>query len=161
AVWPAKNLTANACVLPQLFHSDDAGMLWKSIPWPIEIQPTCDPQFFLDEGRVYVSSDAALLPPHLLTPTQAAGHLITTDTHAILWRPVDSGQAGDTSFQLVGLRSGGRLLAESLVKDVGSNQLGMLWESTNFGATWKLRSLLPGNDPIVSVSSDPSASDHG
>jgi hypothetical protein len=161
AVWPEKNLTSNACVLPQLFHSDDAGTLWTPIPWPNEIQPTCDPQFFLEGGRVYVGSDTALLPPHLLTPTLAAGYLISTDTHAILWRTADSGQAGDTSFRLVGLRSGGSLLAESLVKDVGSNQLGLLWESTDFGATWKFRSLLPGSDPVVSVSSDPSATDHG
>ena len=161
AVWPAKNLTSNTCVLPKLFHSDDAGTLWNPIPWPTEIQPTCDLQFFLEGGRVYVESDTALLPPDLLSPTLAAGRLITTDTHTILWRPADAGQAGASSFQLVGLRSGGRLLAESLLGSVGGFQSGLLWESADFGANWTLSAPLPGSDPVVSVSSNPSATDHG
>ena len=74
----------------------------------------------------------------------------------------DAGQAGDTSFQLIALRPGGKLLAEALRADGNSGQeQGTLWESDDTGAHWSASVSLPGNAPQVSVSSDPQATDHG
>jgi hypothetical protein len=162
AVWPVNILSpANSCVLPQLFHSDDAGQTWRTIPWPSTIQPTCDPVFYLEAGRLYVQSSTPLLPKSMLAQSSAAGFLLTTDTGAILWRPADSGQANDTAFQLIGLRPAGRLLAESLQGSITSYQAGLLWESSDAGQHWQISAPLPGDAPVVSVSSDPQATDHG
>lgn len=161
AVWPAIEAPANTCLLPQLFHSDDAGEFWSAIPWPTQIQPTCDPQFFLEAGRLYVESGTPLLPPGLLALTSAAGFLLTTNTDAIFWRPADIGQANDTAFRLIALRANGKLLAESLQGTVKSYQSGLLWESTDAGEHWDVSAPLPGNAPLVSVSSNPAATDHG
>jgi hypothetical protein len=162
AVWPVDLLSpATFCVLPQLFYSDDAGQLWRLIPWPTIIQPTCDPIFYLEAGRLYVQSPTPLLPKAILAHSSAAGFLLTTDTTAVLWRPADSGQANNTAFQLIGLRPAGRLLAESLQGSTGSYQAGLLWESADAGQHWQISAPLPGNAPVVSVSSDPQATDHG
>jgi hypothetical protein len=162
AVWPVDILSPpNLCVLPQLFYSDDAGQLWRTIPWPSTIQPTCDPAFYLEAGRLYVQSPTPLLPKTILAQNSAAGFLLTTDTSAVLWRPADIGQANDTAFQLVGLRPAGRLLAESLQGSIAISQAGLLWESTDAGQHWHISAQLPGDAPVVSVSSDPQATDHG
>jgi hypothetical protein len=161
AVWPVDLLfPANSCVLPQLFHSDDAGQMWRMIPWPNTIRPTCDPVFYLEAGRLYVQSPTPLLPKSILAQSSAAGFLLTTDTAAIRWRPADSEQANDTAFQLIGLRPAGRLLAESL-QGIASYQAGLLWESADAGQHWQINAPLPGDAPVVSVSSDPQATDHG
>jgi hypothetical protein len=86
---------------------------------------------------------------------------LTTDTSTILWRPADNGQANDTAFLLIGLRPAGRLLAESLQGDIASSQAGYLWESADSGLHWQMSAPLPGDAPVVSVSSDPEATDHG
>jgi hypothetical protein len=117
--------------------------------------------FYLEDGRLYVQSTTPLLPKTLLAKTSAAGFLLTTDTRSILWRPADSGQANDTAFELIGLRRDGRLLAESLQGSIASYQAGLLWESADSGLHWQLSAPLPGNAPVVSVSSDPEATDHG
>jgi hypothetical protein len=161
AIWPLRGVSSGSCLLPQLFHSDDAGELWNAVPWPSEIQPACNPQFFLAGGRLYVESSTALLPPDVLSPISAAGFLITTDTRTVSWRPADPGQANDTSFQLVGLRPGGRLLAESMQGAPGTYQSGLLWESIDSGLLWDIAAPLPGEAPAVTVSSNPAATDHG
>jgi hypothetical protein len=162
AVWPVDFLSpANFCVLPQLFHSDDGGQFWTAIPWPSLIQPTCDPEFYLEAGRLYVQSTISLLPRSMLARSSAAGFLLTTDTSTVVWRPADNGQASDGGFQLIGLRPNGRLLAESLQGNVASNQAGLLWESVDSGQHWQISAPLPGDAPVVSVSSDPEATDHG
>jgi hypothetical protein len=162
AVWPVDLPSpANFCVLPQLFYSGDAGQVWRTIPWPSAIQPTCDPTFYLEAGRLYVQSPTPLLPKTILAQNSAAGFLLTTDTSAVVWRPADSGQANDTAFQLIGLRPAGRLLAESLQESVSGYQAGLLWKSTDAGQHWQISAALPGDAPVVSVSSDPQATDHG
>ena len=161
AVWPLKQTASSTCLLPQLYHSDDAGALWVALPWPLGIQPACSPQFFLAEGRLYVESSTVLLPSDVLLPTSAAGFLITTDTRSVSWEPADQGQANDSSFQLVGLRPGGRLLAESFHGLSGGYQSRLLWESSDSGQHWIICALLPGDAPTVTVSSNPAATDHG
>ncbi len=161
AVWPVTITTSSVCVLPQLFHSNNAGRMWSAIPWPADIQPTCNPEFFLEAGRIYVQSAMPLLPARDLQPTSAAGFLISTDATAVSWRVADSGQANDAAFLLIALRSSGRLLAESLVGGPKGSQSGLLWESMDYGQKWQLSATLPGDSPTVSVSSDPAATDHG
>jgi hypothetical protein len=162
AVWPTSLATpANSCLLPELFHSDDAGHSWRKIPWPATIQPTCDPVFYLEAGRLYVQSPTPLLPKSILAQSSAAGLLLTTDISTILWRSADNGQANDTAFRLIGLRPAGRLLAESLQGNGAIYQAGFLWESDDAGLHWRLSAPLPGDAPVVSVSSDPQATDHG
>ncbi|MGO8949188.1 MAG: hypothetical protein ACLQUY_16385 [Ktedonobacterales bacterium] len=161
AVWPAAPPTYNICLLPRLFHSDDSGQVWRAIPWPREVQQTCDPEFFLDASRLYVQSATPLLPASELLPSSASGFLLTTDTDVVSWRPADAGQANDSAFQLIALRPQGRLLAESLQGHAKCYQAGLLWQSVDSGQHWKVLAALPGNAPTVSVSSDPAATDHG
>ncbi len=161
AVWSVKQSSSSVCQLPQLFHSDDAGQFWSAVPWPGVIEPTCNPEFFLEAGRVYVQSATPLLPENQLSPDSAAGFLLTTNSDDVSWQVADSGQATDTAFHLVALRPNGRLLAESLAGSSKSYQSGLLWESEDYGRDWRLGALLPGNAPIVSVSSNPAATDHG
>jgi hypothetical protein len=150
------------CQLPDLYGSADRGSHWAAIPWPAAALVPCDVRFEMEGGRLYAQGDTPLLPPEAgpaESPRGAAGLLIVTADDGTTWSAADNGLAELTTFSLVALRPGGRLLAQG--DDSEARDPTTLWQSDDSGRHWTLLTTLPGTHPRVYASSNPQDTDNG
>ncbi|HEU0026047.1 MAG TPA: hypothetical protein VFQ25_02945 [Ktedonobacterales bacterium] len=155
-VWPGYT-TGGFCQTPRLFHSADGGATWTAVSWaaPSSLTP-CDTRFALDGGAIFAWSSLALVFNPL--PASATGRLIVTRDNGASWTAADAGLDDDSDLALVGFRAGGRILATT--PDVrGPPGASQLMESSDYGASWRELSDLPGAFPTVYVSTDPGLTD--
>lgn len=150
--------TDNACALPLLFLSRSAGAAWVRVPWPNEWITACNVSLFLADGHLYVTADDPLLIRNEYE-IGAPEHIMTTDDAGKTWQVADVGLPFGSKVSLVGLRPGGHMLAETT--DTSPAATGTLWESATNGAGWESLGQLPGAEPVVEVSSDPTMTANG
>lgn len=148
AVYARTGVNA-ACALPDLYFTGDGGATWQAAVWPDPNALACTPRVYLVDGRIYATTPAAQVS--LMTgATGAAGRLIVSTDQGRSWRVGDTGLGNASGIVLVGIRPGGRLLAETL--DARVPQIGTLWESRDDGGSWRSLGKLPGANPEVYVS---------
>lgn len=147
---------SDTCALPRVFATPNGGKSWRPLPWPDPAARACQLTLTLYAHRIYAQANARLLPAARL-PSNTAGNIITTFNEGRTWQPADVGLAAYPDLQLIAFRPD-QLLAQSR----GSQRMGqdVLWEASAAGTDWRSLGNLPGTDPQVLVSNDPSATQH-
>ncbi|MGH2515943.1 MAG: hypothetical protein ACRDHP_09845, partial [Ktedonobacterales bacterium] len=148
----------NPCALPSLFLSKTSGASWALVRWPNQWITACNVNFSLTDGHLYVSADDPLLIRNVYE-VGASERIMTTADAGKTWQVADVGLPFASSVDLVGLRPDGHVLAETT--DKSPSATGTLWESDTNGANWQSLGVLPGAEPVVAVSTNPTMTGNG
>lgn len=148
----------NQCGLPDLFLSTSSGASWMPIRWPNQWITACNVNLSLTDGHLYLSADDPLLIRNAFE-VGAPERIVTTADEGRTWQVADVGLPFASSINLVGLRPGGHVLVETTDKSQAAT--GTLWESDTNGASWHSLGELPGADPVVAVSTNPTVTGNG
>jgi hypothetical protein len=137
------------CVLPDVYVLH-LGETWQRIPLPAELTPECSVHLALAMSAVYLWADAPLVS----RGSPSDGLFAWSPDLGASWHTAPTGLGAYNTFTLLGVRAGGRLLAQATRAAPASGAV--LLESLDGGDTWAERGPLPGNQPIV-VPPGPSA----
>lgn len=147
-----------SCSLPHLYFTDDGGATWKPVYWPGLSQAVCSLHLELVAGHIYAASPGWQLARGGRTAS-ATVHLIISSNLGHSWQIGDAGLIGAADFQLVGIRQGGDLLAQT--SDQSQPSISTLWESHDDGTSWISLGRLPGANAQVYASQNPADTAHG
>lgn len=145
----ARTDSSGACGLPDVYFTGDGGATWQAAVWPDPNVLICSLHLDLVDGTIYATASGALMSL-ASRPSGSAGRLIVSADRGQTWWTGDAGMGATSDFTLVGIRPGGRLLAETF--DALRPEIGTLWESHDSGRSWRSRGELPGANPQVYVS---------
>lgn len=154
---PPQSLNTSRCEAPILYLSADHGASWRPIPWP-HIGDACNLSLALAGQRIYAWQNTPLLATSQALAS-GIGRMITTNDFGHSWQIGDNGLSESTSFDIIGVRPGGKLLAQTIVKQQLDQTV--LWQSLNAGASWQSFGPLPGSLAQAMVSDDPNETAHG
>lgn len=149
SVWNGTS-PADGCHLPSLFVSMDAGHSWNPTPWPASDLQVCSPHLMLVSGVLYAWADTPFIPP--ASPHSGGGRILSTSDLGAHWRVLDRRLDDWIHVELAGIRPGGRLLAQAT--SLAGTQT--LYASADGGVTWTEMGPLPGRNPAIHVSVNPS-----
>ncbi len=141
-----------ACSLPELYFTGDGGSTWQPVPWPDAHRHVCSVRVTLVDGRIYATSADSLLSSGGQA-SSATGRLIVSADRGRSWHAGDGSFGATASVALAGIRTGGRLLAET--HDPRKPGVSMLWESRDDGLAWQSLGVLPGANAQVYISQNP------
>ena len=151
-----------ACALPTLYVSTDGAASWRLVPWPDAKSTACNPTIALENGRIFAWADTSLLPVSQRS-SPLNGRIITSGDAGQTWRSADAGLDDTTHFAVVTMRAPApyqvALLAQADVSQPASASI--LLQSLDSGITWQRLGELPGAQPLVIASNNPTATQHG
>ncbi|HET9109489.1 MAG TPA: sialidase family protein [Ktedonobacterales bacterium] len=150
-----------SCIAPFLYLTTDSGASWKRIPWPLgPSDGACQFRTALQGGAIYIWSTQPLVrgvnpfvPP--------SGRVIVSRDSGQTWTLADNGLEDSNSYDIIGFRPGGHILALTADVRAAGGASSRLMASDDYGASWRSLGLLPGAFPEVVVSTDQSVTDHG
>lgn len=146
------------CSLPDLYFTGDGGATWTPVHWP-DTQPlACAVRLDLVGGHVYLMS-ADFQTPLVSLPDGSGGRLFVSSDLGLSWRAGDAGTGDTADFQVLGIRPGGHLLAQT--SNRRQPDIATLWESRDDGMSWQSLGKLPGAHAQVFVSQNPVDTAHG
>ena len=147
-----------ACTLPSLYFTSDSGASWQAVAWPDPNLLVCAVSSDLVQGRIYAASTDALIAMRD-RPAGVHGRLIVSADRGQSWQTADTVVGALSSFELLGIRPGGRLLAQTA--DQHNAVVSTLWESEDDGVSWRSLGALPGANAQVYVSQNPDDTANG
>ncbi|MEO7000787.1 MAG: hypothetical protein ABI068_03205 [Ktedonobacterales bacterium] len=159
----ANLLTDVSCTLPTVYVSEDGGQSWQFVAWPDAQRLACNFHLAFETGLLFAWADTPLLPASQ-TQFSGPGRVMVSRDDGRLWRAADTGLPSDAHFTLLGMRAEDptglvRMLAQvDKTTPTASSWLAQSWDS---GASWEMSVKLPGVNPQVIVSGDPTVTDYG
>lgn len=150
-----------SCIAPYLYLTNDTGATWTHVPWPIgPSDGACQFHTALQGGAIYIWSVQPLVRGvNLFVPP--SGRVLVSRDSGQTWALADNGLEDSGSYNIIGFRPGGHILALTADVQAPGGASSRLMASDDYGATWRSLGLLPGAFPEVAVSTDQNVTDHG